>query len=76
VKRESMVDRSLPINLLTAVLTAWARAQTHGASDRRIVVSVEAGKTGTPFHPTCVASSTSPSTTRVSRSVWAEMLES
>jgi hypothetical protein len=68
-----MFDRSLPIILLSAVLTAWAGAQTNGASDRRIVVSVEAGKTGTPFHPTCVPSSTSTSTTWVNRSVWAEI---
>jgi len=70
-----MSDKSLPLFLLTALAAAGTGAQTSGAPEQRIAVTVDAGKTRAPISPYLYGQFIEHIGDLVNRSVWAEMLD-
>jgi len=70
-----MSRRLLRPFLLTALVTAGSGAQTPGAPEQRIAVTVDAGKTRAPISPYLYGQFIEHIGDLVNRSVWAEMLD-
>lgn len=70
-----MPARSLTLILLTVPVAAGTGAQTGGAPEGRIAVTVDAGKTRAPISPYLYGQFIEHIGDLVNRSVWAEMLD-
>ena len=70
-----MSNRSLPLVLLAAAWTASTGAQTGGAPEKRISVTVDVAKTRPPISPYIYGQFIEHIGDLVNRSVWAEMID-
>jgi alpha-N-arabinofuranosidase len=70
-----MLKGSLPLVLLAALVPAGAGAQTSGAPEQRIAITINAGKTRAPISPYVYGQFIEHISDLVNRSVWAEILD-